>query len=69
MALTVADRLPPAAIDVFGRAGARVYDEIASNDPQPFKQRLAVVAHNSLPFPAQGDASGYRHGHLAAGQA
>jgi hypothetical protein len=69
VALTVADRLPPAAIDVFGRTGARVYDEIGSNDPQPFKQRLAVVAHNSLPFPAPANPSGYRHGHLAASQA
>jgi aminoglycoside/choline kinase family phosphotransferase len=34
---------PPAAIDVFALASARLYDEIARNDPQPFKQCLASV--------------------------
>ncbi len=36
---------PSAAIDVFAFASARLYDEIARNDPQPFKQRLAAVVH------------------------
>ena len=36
---------PDAAIDVFALASARLYDEIARQDPQPFKQRLAAVAH------------------------
>ena len=36
---------PSAAIDVFALASARLYDEIAGNDPQPFKQRLAAVVH------------------------
>jgi hypothetical protein len=35
----------PDAIDVFALASARLYDEIAGNDPQPFKQGLATVAH------------------------
>jgi hypothetical protein len=34
---------PAAAIDVFAVASARLYDEIARNDPQPFKQCLASV--------------------------
>jgi hypothetical protein len=34
---------PSAAIDVFALASARLYDEIARQDPQPFKQRLASV--------------------------
>jgi hypothetical protein len=34
---------PSAAIDVFALASARLYDEIARNDPQPFKQCLASV--------------------------
>lgn len=34
---------PSAAIDVFALASARLYDEIACQDPQPFKQRLASV--------------------------
>lgn len=34
------------AIDVFALASARLYDEIARNDPQPFKQRMATVAHD-----------------------
>jgi hypothetical protein len=29
---------------VAGLASARLYDEIARNDPQPFRQRLAAVA-------------------------
>jgi thiamine kinase-like enzyme len=37
---------PSAAIDVFATASARLYDEIARNDPQLFKQRLATVAHD-----------------------
>lgn len=36
---------PPSAIDIFARASARLYEEIARDDPQPFKQRLAAVAH------------------------
>jgi hypothetical protein len=36
---------PSAAIDVFALASARLYGEIARNDPQPFKQRLAAVTH------------------------
>jgi hypothetical protein len=35
---------PSAAIDVFALASTPLYDEIASADPQPFKQRLAAVA-------------------------
>ncbi len=35
---------PSAAIDVFALASTRLYDEIARNDPQPFKRRLAAVA-------------------------
>jgi hypothetical protein len=35
---------PSAAIDVFALASARLYDEIARNDPQPLKQRLAAVS-------------------------
>ena len=35
---------PSAAIDVFALASARLYDEIARQDPQPFKQCLASVA-------------------------
>ena len=34
-----------AAIDIFALASARLYNESARNDPQPFKQRLAAVAH------------------------
>ncbi|GEM_PF-4176240 len=37
---------PSAAIDVFALASTRLYNEIARNDPQPFKQRLAAVAHD-----------------------
>jgi hypothetical protein len=37
---------PPGAIDIFARASARLYEEIARDDPQPFKQRLADVAHD-----------------------
>jgi len=36
---------PSAAIDVFALASTRLYNEIARNGPQPFKQRLAAVAH------------------------
>ena len=36
---------PSAAIDIFALASARLYSEIARHDPQPFKQRLATVAH------------------------
>ena len=36
--------LRPAEANVFALASARLYDEIARNDPQPFKQRLAAVA-------------------------
>jgi hypothetical protein len=36
---------PSAALDVFALASARLYDGIARDDPQPFKQRLAAVAH------------------------
>ena len=39
---------PSAAIDVFALASARLYGEIARNDPQPFKQRLAAVADEWL---------------------
>ena len=35
---------PSVATDVFALASARLYNEIARNDPQPFKQRLAAVA-------------------------
>ncbi len=35
---------PPAAVDVLALASARLYAEIARDDPQPFKQRLAVDA-------------------------
>ena len=35
---------PSAAIDIFALASARLYHEIARDDPQPFKQRLAAVA-------------------------
>ena len=38
------ERILRAAIDVFALASARLYDEIARDDPQPFKQRLASVA-------------------------
>ena len=37
---------PSAAIDVFALASSRLYDEIARNDPQPFKQRLAAVTRD-----------------------
>jgi hypothetical protein len=37
---------PAAVIDVFALANARLYDEIALNDLQPFKQCLAAVAHD-----------------------
>ena len=37
---------PSAAIDVFALASARLYNQIARNDPQPFKLRLAAVAHD-----------------------
>jgi hypothetical protein len=30
---------------VFALASTRLYGEIARDDPQPFKQRLAAVAH------------------------
>ena len=36
---------PFAAIDVFAMPSARLYDEIARQDPQPFKQCLASVAY------------------------
>jgi hypothetical protein len=36
---------PSATLDVFALASARLYVEIARNDLQPFKQRLAAVAH------------------------
>jgi thiamine kinase-like enzyme len=35
---------PSVAIDIFALASARLYDEIARDDPQPVKQRLAAVA-------------------------
>lgn len=35
---------PPAAIDVFAAASARLYAEIAAADPQPFKRDLAAAA-------------------------
>jgi hypothetical protein len=35
---------PFAAIDVFAMPSARLYDEIARQDPQPFKQCLASAA-------------------------
>jgi thiamine kinase-like enzyme len=35
---------PPAAIDVFAVASARLYAEIAAADPQPFKRDLAAAA-------------------------
>ena len=37
---------PSTAIDIFALASARLYDEITFNDDQPFKQRLAAVAHD-----------------------
>ena len=36
---------PSAAIDVFALASTQLYNEIARNDPQLFKQRLAAVAY------------------------
>ncbi len=37
--------ISPFTDDVFALASARLYNEIARNDPQPFKQRLAAVAY------------------------
>jgi thiamine kinase-like enzyme len=34
-----------AAVDVFAMASARLYEGIACQDPQPFKQCLASVTH------------------------
>lgn len=48
---------PSAAIDVFALASARLYDEIARNDPQPFKQRLAAVTHDWACHRAGGSVS------------
>ncbi len=36
----------PIAIDMFALASTRLYDEIAREDPQPSKQRLATVARD-----------------------
>lgn len=41
---------PAYAIDVFTLASARLYDEIARDDPQPFKEHLAA-------WPAPGPAT------------
>jgi hypothetical protein len=40
------DKTPREAINVFAIACARLYDEIAREDPQPWKQRFAAVAHD-----------------------
>ncbi len=37
---------PPAVVDVFALVSARLYAEIARDDPQPFKQRLAIAARD-----------------------
>jgi len=43
--VTVTRHAQSAAIDVFALASTRLYDEVARDDPQPFKQRLATVGH------------------------
>ena len=48
---------PSAAIDVFALASSRLYDEIARNDPQPFKQRLAAVTRDWAYHRAGGSVS------------
>lgn len=40
---------PSVAIDIFALVSARLHGEIARNDPQPFKQRLAAVAEATDP--------------------
>lgn len=36
---------PRAAVELFSVANARTWDEIAGRDPQPWKQRMAELAH------------------------
>jgi hypothetical protein len=44
---------PHEAVNVFAAACARLYEEIACDDPQPWKKRFAAVAQ---------DWAGYRSG-------
>ncbi len=44
---------PAAAIDVFALASTRLYDEIARNDPQPFKQNLSAAAREWVRYRLQ----------------
>ena len=39
-------KTPDKAINVFAIACARLYDEIAREDPQPWKKHFAAVAHD-----------------------
>lgn len=36
---------PPAGVGVFAAASARLWGEIAEQDPQPWKQDMAAAAH------------------------
>lgn len=40
------EKTPDHAINVFAIACARLYDEIARGDPQPWKKRFAAVAQD-----------------------
>jgi hypothetical protein len=39
-------KTPDKAINVFSAASARLYDEIAREDPQPWKKHFAAVAQD-----------------------
>ncbi|MGH3327759.1 MAG: aminoglycoside phosphotransferase [Streptomycetales bacterium] len=43
-------RAPHAAVSTFSRANARVWDEIARNDPQGWKKNIARHAHDWLTY-------------------
>jgi hypothetical protein len=40
------EKTPDKAINVFAIARARLYDEIAREDPQPWKKHFAAVTRN-----------------------
>ena len=49
------DQAPRAAIDAFAHASARLFDEIAREDPRPWKQQLARAAARWMAFRANAD--------------
>ena len=57
---------PSAAIDVLSLASTRLYNEIARNDPQLFKQRLAAAEHEWASH-RMGDEQRHPCGRVTAG--